>query len=168
MAIVVCVSGKKKSGKTTFVEKLVPALKSLGLRVGTVKHDAHSFDMDHEGKDSWRHARSGAETVVVSSPKRVAVIKRLKQEMPLAELVETFFADRDVVVAEGYWNSDMPRVEVFRSEAHEAPLMTKENAIEKKGLALVADIGWDAGVPLFGLDDGEGVARLIRESLLGQ
>lgn len=77
---VICIVGKKKSGKTTFIEKLIPELQALGLSVGTVKHDAHSFDMDHEGKDSWRHRHCGAETVVVSSPAQVAVIRSWKRK----------------------------------------------------------------------------------------
>ena len=70
---IICIVGKKQSGKTTFMEKLVPELMALGISVGTIKHDAHSFDMDHEGKDSWRHRRAGAETVVISSPTQIAI-----------------------------------------------------------------------------------------------
>ena len=64
----VAIVGKSDSGKTTLIEKLVPELVRLGLRVGTVKHDAHSFEIDHPGKDSWRHGQAGAEAYVIASP----------------------------------------------------------------------------------------------------
>ena len=64
----VAIVGKSDSGKTTLIEKVVPELVRLGLRVGTVKHDAHSFEIDHPGKDSWRHGQAGAEAYVIASP----------------------------------------------------------------------------------------------------
>ena len=64
----VAIVGKSDSGKTTLIEKVVPELVKLGLRVGTVKHDAHSFEIDHPGKDSWRHGQAGAEAYVIASP----------------------------------------------------------------------------------------------------
>ena len=164
---ILCIVGKKKSGKTTFIEKLVPALKALGLSVGTVKHDAHSFEMDHEGKDSWRHRHCGADSVVVSSPQQVALIKSVAQEMTLPELALEFFADRQIVVAEGYFRSDQPRIEVHRGTAHAEPLSTAEKAKEQRLLAVVSDVRLDLGVPLLGLDQAEEAARLVARELLG-
>lgn len=164
---IVCIVGKKKSGKTTFLEKLVPALTGMGLSVGTVKHDAHEFDMDHEGKDSWRHARAGAASVVVSSPSRLALIKRVEQETPLTEIVSQFMKDRQIILAEGYYRSDLPKLEVHRSEAHEQPLTTPENAADKRVLAVVTEDPLDLGVPILGLDDAEDAARLIMTRVLG-
>lgn len=167
---VICVVGKKKSGKTTFIEKLLPELAALGLSVGTVKHDAHSFEMDREGKDSWRHRQAGAATVAVSSPTQVAVIKTVDREMWLAELAETFFADRHLVLAEGYFRSDMPKIEVFRAEAHAEPLCGPHNSGEKHLLAMITDDAADvadSGVPVFGLDDADQVAAWIARRFHG-
>lgn len=167
MTKVVCMVGKKKSGKTTFIEKLVPALARLGVSVGTVKHDAHSFDMDHEGKDSWRHRKCGAETVVVSSPAQVAVIRSVEREMPLEQIVDTYFRDRHLVIAEGYFRSDFPKMEIFRPEAHDLPLCTRSNAGEKQLLAMITDEPTDVGVPTFSPDDAEGAAQWLARHLLG-
>ena len=93
MAHVICIVGKKKSGKTTFMEQLIPQLQALGISVGAVKHDAHSFDIDREGKDSWRLKQAGAETVVVSSPERIAMIKSVDHELTLDEMAGSFFSD---------------------------------------------------------------------------
>ncbi|WP_419786108.1 molybdopterin-guanine dinucleotide biosynthesis protein B [Pseudodesulfovibrio sp.] len=164
---IVCIVGKKKSGKTTFIEKLLRELRSMGVSVGTVKHDAHSFEMDHEGKDSWRHRRAGAETVVVSSPGQVAVIKEVKREMTLSELAETFFGDRQLVIAEGYFRTEHPKVEIFRTQAHDLPLCDKGNEEERNLLAMVTDDPVDTTCPVFGLDDSVEVAALLARRYLG-
>ena len=164
---IICIVGKKKSGKTTFMEKLLPELRALGVSVGTVKHDAHSFEMDREGKDSWRHREAGSETVVVSSPERVALIKRVEREMTLEELAGEFFADRQLVLAEGYFRSGQVKIEVHRSDAHSHPLCDRGNEDEKRLLAMVSDVAVDTGRPVFGLDDAKGVAALVARNMLG-
>jgi len=164
---IICIVGKKKSGKTTFIEKLLPELKALGISVGTIKHDAHSFEMDVEGKDSWRHRQAGSETVCVSSPGRVALIKQLDHEMALSELAEQFFADRELIIAEGFFRSDHPKVEVHRSDAHERPLCEAGNEGERKLIAMVSDVGVDTRQPTFALDEARQVAALIARQHLG-
>jgi molybdopterin-guanine dinucleotide biosynthesis protein B/molybdopterin-guanine dinucleotide biosynthesis protein len=152
----VAIVGKSDSGKTTLIEKLVPELVRLGLRVGTVKHDAHSFEIDHPGKDSWRHGQAGAHAYAIASPERLAFITRLDGEMPLADIARRFFAGFDLVVAEGYKRTAPHRVELFRVGAgHAEPLCGPGEAI-----ALVTD----SSLPhehTFGLDDGAGLARFL-------
>ncbi len=160
---IVCIVGKKQSGKTTFLEKLLPALKKQGVRVGTIKHDMHGFSMDHEGKDTWRHRQAGADTVCISSPNQVALIKTVDRELSLPELAEIFFQDQDLMLTEGYYNSDQPKIEIFRPEAHAQPLCEADKAWTKKLLAVVTDADIDLGVPKFGLDDGEEVAKQLKE-----
>jgi len=164
---IICIVGKKKSGKTTFIENLLPELKALGISVGTIKHDAHSFEMDVEGKDSWRHRQAGAETIAVSSPNRVAVIKQLEKELTLEELAEQFFADRQLVITEGFFRSDFPKVEIHRSDAHMRPLCSSANELERKLIAMVTDVGVDTNQPVFGLDEVKQVAALIARQHLG-
>ena len=110
----VAIVGKSDSGKTTLVEKVVPELVKLGLRVGTVKHDAHSFEIDHPGKDSWRHGQAGAEAYVIASPERLAFIAKLDTELELVDIVDRFYDGFDIVVAEGYKRTAPHRVELFR------------------------------------------------------
>jgi len=152
----VAIVGKSDSGKTTLIEKVVPELVKLGLRVGTVKHDAHSFEIDHPGKDSWRHGQAGAHAYAIASPERLAYITRLDGEMPLADIARRFFADFDLVVAEGYKRTAPHRVELFRVGAgHAEPLCGPGEAI-----ALVTDSGLQHE-HTFGLDDGAGLARFL-------
>ena len=152
----VAIVGKSDSGKTTLIEKLVPELVKLGLRVGTVKHDAHSFEIDHPGKDSWRHGRAGAEAYVIASPERLAFITRLEGELPLSEIVARFYGGFDIVVAEGYKRSAPHRVELFRLGAgHAEPLCAPGEA-----LALVTDAGLEHA-HRFGLEDAAALARFL-------
>ena len=164
---IICIVGKKKSGKTTFMERLLPELRKLGISVGAVKHDAHSFEIDREGKDSWRLKQAGAETVVISSPDRIAMIKSVTREMTLPELAENLFADKHLVLAEGYFNSDQPKIEVHRRDTHERPLCDRHNQVEKKLVAMVTDRGVEADVPKFGLDDAGEVATHIARKYFG-
>ncbi|QGY39781.1 molybdopterin-guanine dinucleotide biosynthesis protein B [Pseudodesulfovibrio cashew] len=166
-APLICIVGKKQSGKTTFIEKLLPELKALGISVGTIKHDAHSFEMDTEGKDSWRHRKAGSETVCVSSPERVAVIKTVQRELTLEELLEEFFADRQLVIAEGYFRSDFPKIEIHRSDAHDRPLCESGNEVDRKLIAMVSDVAVDTKQPTFGLDEAKQVAAFIARQHLG-
>ena len=161
-APIVSVVGKSDSGKTTLLEKLVPELKTRGYRVGTIKHDVHGFDIDHEGKDSWRHKKAGAHTVVISSPKKVSVIRDVDTEATLDGLASKYFQDVDIILTEGYKRQDKPKIEVFRSQVHDRPLCTKEDHL----LALVSDIPVDLGVPRFELDDIKGLADLVQETFL--
>lgn len=164
---IVSIVGKKKCGKTTFLEKLIPELQSLGVHVGVVKHDAHSFEMDHEGKDTWRLKQAGADTVVVSSPDRVAMIKSVSREQSLDALAETLFADMHIVLSEGYFNADHPKIEVHRRDAHDAPLCDRQNQEEKRLIGMVTDRGVSADVPVFGLDDAREVAIFLARKYLG-
>lgn len=161
---IISIVSKKQSGKTTLLEKLIPELKRRGYRVGTVKHDTHGFDIDHEGKDTYRHKACGAEAVLISSPWKLSFIKDSTEDLALEQLVARYMADLDIILTEGYKRANMPQVEVFRSDAHEKPLHVKS---EKNSLiAVMSDTPIDLGVPNFGLDDILALADLIEERFL--
>lgn len=156
---IVCVVGTSDAGKTTFLEKLVRELKSRKLRVGTVKHHGHEFDIDKPGKDTWRHARAGADAVVISSPTKFALVRNVEEEMTLDRLAE-LMPDMDIIIAEGYKKSKMPKIEINRKVRGTGLLCASEELV-----ALVSDGEWDGGAPLFGLDDAAGVADLLQVKL---
>ncbi len=112
-------AGYSGSGKTTLVEKLIPALKLRGLRVSVVKHAHHSFDIDHPGKDTWRHREAGAFEVVVASPHRLALIREFEQaaELTVHQLIAELSADVDWVLVEGFKKSDLPKIEIWRASS---------------------------------------------------
>ncbi|QKO22028.1 molybdopterin-guanine dinucleotide biosynthesis protein B [Rhodoferax sp. BAB1] len=114
---VVGFAGYSGSGKTTLVEQLIPALKLRGLRVSVVKHAHHKFDIDHPGKDSWRHREAGAFEVVIASNRRLAMMREFEQlhEPTVHELIAELYDGVDWVLVEGFKNSDLLKVEVWRA-----------------------------------------------------
>ena len=160
MVPIVSVVGKSGSGKTTLLERLIPELKRRGHRVGTIKHDAHSFDIDHPGKDTWRHAQAGSDHVVISSPARVASIRRITQEITLEELAAAM-TDVDIVVTEGYKRGSAPKIEVSRRERSEELICQQDEL-----MAIASDHPFEGAVPQFDLDDTQGLADLIETRFL--
>lgn len=158
---VISVVGKSGSGKTVFLEKLIAVLNRRGLKIGVIKHDPHGFEIDTPGKDSWRHARAGSATVVLSSPERLAIIKRLDEEMTLDALVSTYLQDVDLVITEGYKTGRKKKIEVSRRERSQDLVSPAQDLI-----AIVTDQNFDLPVPHFGLDDAEALADLLEEEVL--
>lgn len=112
----VAIVGRHNSGKTTLVEKLVSELVSRGLDVGTIKHHSHKdFEIDHPGKDSYRHRAAGASETVIASPTKMARVRTLDQELECAEIVESM-PGHDIIIVEGYRKSGLPTIEIMRSE----------------------------------------------------
>lgn len=153
---VVCVVGRRKSGKTTTCVGLVRELAARGYRVMTAKH-AHAFELDREGTDSWRHLHEGgAHRVALASPGQVGVLGGWgsRGPLPLEEFVARYLDDADVVVAEGFEGSGAPRVEVYRPAAHAEPLYGTDPRADALYLAVLTDAeGFRASVPVLDVDD---------------
>jgi len=114
---VVGFAGYSGSGKTTLVERLIPALRLRGLRVSVVKHAHHSFDIDHPGKDTWRHREAGAFEVVVASDRRLALMREFERphEPTVHQLIAELYDGVDWVLVEGFKDSDLLKIEVWRA-----------------------------------------------------
>lgn len=162
MIPIISIVGKSDSGKTTLIEKLVPELTRRGYRIATIKHDIHGFEVDREGKDSWRHKQAGAHTVVISSPQKVALIRDVEKDLTLAEIREKLIQDVDLILSEGYKKDVQPKIEVFRKEKHKELLCTKKDNL----IAIVSDKEFKVGAPCFFLNDIKGVADFIEEKFL--
>jgi molybdopterin-guanine dinucleotide biosynthesis protein B len=162
MIPIVSIVGKSDSGKTTLIERLVPELNRRGYRVATVKHDVHGFEVDREGKDSWRHKKAGAHTVVISSPLKVAMIRDVDHDADLNEIRDRYIRDVDLVLSEGFKRNNQPKIEVFRKEKHRNLLCTKEDNL----LAIASDHPFNLGVPCLDLNDADGLVDLIEEKIL--
>jgi molybdopterin-guanine dinucleotide biosynthesis protein B len=164
MIPIVCIVGASNAGKTTFLEKLIPELTSRGYRVGTAKHDVHGFEMDREGKDTWRHRKAGASTIAISSPSKVAAIRRVESEMELDELAGRFFWSEDLLITEGYKRSRFPKIEVFRSAVEKEPVCGEQDHL----IALVTDDPVGINVPVFPFSEISKVADLIESRFLAE
>ena len=162
MIPIISIVGKSDSGKTTLIEKLVPELTRRGYRVATVKHDVHGFEVDREGKDSWRHKQAGAHTVVISSPNKVALIRDVEKDLSLDEIREKLIQDVDLILSEGYKKDVQPKIEVFRKEKHKKLLCTKKDNL----VVIVSNQKFKVGVPWFDLEDKKGLADFIEKEFL--
>lgn len=157
MPPIVSIVGRSGTGKTTLLEKVIGELTRRGYRVGTVKHDVHGFETDRPGKDSWRHRKAGAATVVLSSPDKFAVIKETSHEWTVERLISSFVSDLDVVVTEGYKKGPFPKIEVLR----EAVSRESVCATDEKLLALASDFKLKLKKPVYDLEDFIGISDLI-------
>lgn len=158
---IIAISGVSNSGKTTFIENLIPHLKEKGYSVGVVKHTHHDVTMDQEGKDSWRHQQAGAEMVLLASPNALSVVKKTEHQLTLDEIGERC-RGLDLLIAEGYKNADITKIEIFRKAASLEPVCSDDpNLI---GMITDAEIG--IHVPVFGLEAYREVAAFIESTLL--
>jgi molybdopterin-guanine dinucleotide biosynthesis protein B len=157
----ITVIGKSRAGKTTLLEKLIAELKRRGYRVGTIKHHSHyGFEIDHEGKDSWRHARAGSEHVVIASPDRIASYRSLEHELSLDEIADGM-RDVDIILVEGYMQAGKPTIQVVRAGNGLAIIGSPERCI-----AFATDARLDVAKPCYGLDDFAGLADLLESTFL--
>jgi molybdopterin-guanine dinucleotide biosynthesis protein B len=162
MIPIISVVGKSDSGKTTLIEKLLPELTRRNYRIATVKHDVHGFEVDREGKDSWRHKKAGAHTVVIASPNKVALIRDVEKDLTLEEIRDKLIQDVDLILAEGYKKDVQPKIEVFRKEKHKELLCTEKDNL----VAIVSNQTFNIGVPCFDLEDVKGLAEFIEKRFL--
>lgn len=156
MPPIVSIVGKSDSGKTTVIEKLIPELNKRGLRVGTIKHDVHGFEIDYPGKDSWRHKEAGSVTTIISSPQRIGMVMEVDHDYSLDELTP-FLSGVDIILTEGYKRENKPKVEIFRPEVHKEPLSIGDENL----IALITDSDFDLGVPRFATEDVKGLASFL-------
>lgn len=152
------VAGWKNAGKTGLMERLVAEITRRGFTVSTVKHAHHSFDVDHPGKDSFRHREAGAAEVLLASRNRVALMQELRDapEPPLSELLARL-RPVDLVLVEGYKRDAHPKVEAHRA-ATGNPLIAPEDPTIR---AVASDVPLVLDRPVFDLNDTAAIADFI-------
>ena len=155
---IVSVVGYSGSGKTTFMEKLIPALSNYGLKVATIKHDVHGFEMDRPGKDSWRLKKAGAVVSAISSASKIGLVMDADHDHDQKELAR-LFPPVNIVLTEGFKKSPYFKLEIFRPETtvNKVPLCTNDPTL----LALITNQRVLPSIPHFGLEDLDGVAEFL-------
>lgn len=151
--------GKSGTGKTTFLEQLIPELKGRGLRLAVLKHDAHHFEMDKPGKDTYRFSAAGADVVTISNREKFALIEQPKEELTVADIVSRL-PQVDIVLTEGYKKSSYPKIEIHRA-ALQRPLIASPQEL----LAIMTDEPVDSPAKQLSLTDIAGCADLIQAYL---
>jgi molybdopterin-guanine dinucleotide biosynthesis adapter protein len=159
---IVSIVGYSNSGKTTLIEKMIPELKRRGFRVATIKHNRHGFEIDHEGKDSWRHRRAGATVTVLASPGKAAIMADTEGDLGLEELADRFIDGVDVILTEGFKKNPHPKIEVYRKPLGREFLSSDDPAL----LAVAGDNPGGQTAPRYDLDDIEGLVDLIEKKVL--
>lgn len=161
---IVALIGRPDSGKTTLLEKLIPELNHRGYRIGTVKHHVHRFEMDREGKDTWRHKQAGARVVALSSPTGLGVIRDVDHDQAIEELIDRYYYDVDLVIAEGYKATALPKIELFRKEAHDSPLENRDET----WIAMISDSALATDLPCLDPADIAGIADFLVEKFINK
>ena len=151
-------AGWSGSGKTTLIEKLIPLFVKRGLRVSLIKHAHHTFDVDHPGKDSYRHRQAGAAEVLVTSSRRWVLMHELGggAEPPFEEQIK-HFSPCDLLIVEGFKYALIPKIEVWRAETGEGLLHPNDPHI----VAVASDAKVDTKLPLLDLNDAAAVASFV-------
>lgn len=154
------VGSQSNIGKTTILCNLIIELKARGYRVGTIKHDVHGFEIDHPGKDTWRHAQAGADIVTISSPNKIAIIEHLKKEYNLDEVISKI-NNVDIIITEGYKQENKPKLEIFRKE-----ISNKICSNDEELFAIITDVPIDKKVPQFNFSQIKEIVDLIENKFL--
>jgi molybdopterin-guanine dinucleotide biosynthesis protein B len=150
---VISVVAYSGTGKTTLLEKLVRELKTRGVRVAVVKHDAHDFDIDKPGKDSFRFTQAGADVVAIASDTHAAIMEN--RPVPFEDVVGRI-SGVDLIITEGYKTGDFPKIALRRAATgNDFPVPVSAC------VAVVSDTPVAADVPAFGLDDIAGIADFL-------
>ncbi len=160
---VVGFAGFSGSGKTTLVEQVIPALKLRGLRVSVVKHAHHKFDIDHPGKDTYRHREAGAFEVLVASDRRMALIREYERETTpkVHHLLAQLWDGVDWVLVEGFKQSDLLKVEVWRAEAGQPIRYPDDEFIVAIATDDPASLPVPTQRPVLDVNDPDGVAQWL-------
>jgi molybdopterin-guanine dinucleotide biosynthesis adapter protein len=158
---VIGLAGWSGAGKTTLLTRLIPHLTAQGLRVSTIKHAHHTFDIDVPGKDSWAHRQSGASEVLISSPRRWALMHELREadELELPELLKKL-SRADLVIVEGFKAASLHKIEVHRSANGRDFLFPNDSGI----VGIATDASVNTALPAAHLDDIAAIAMLIHRA----
>ncbi|MDA1118509.1 MAG: molybdopterin-guanine dinucleotide biosynthesis protein B [Proteobacteria bacterium] len=151
-------AGWSGSGKTTLIEKLIPRFSQIGLRVSLIKHAHHTFDVDHPGKDSYRHRQAGASEILVTSSRRWVLMHELRGAAePTFEEQIKHFSPCDLLLVEGFKHAPIPKLEVWRALTGEPLLHPNDPHI----VAVASDRALDTKLPVLSLDDDQSIAQFI-------
>jgi molybdopterin-guanine dinucleotide biosynthesis adapter protein len=152
------VAGYSGSGKTTLIEKLIPEIRSRGLRVSVIKHAHHGFDLDRPGKDSWRHREAGAQEVLMLSSGRWVLMHELRETPePTLDQQLAILSPCDLVLIEGFKAAPVPKVEVYRPANGKPPLWTDNPHV----VAVATDVATDTSLPILDVNDPVSVTDFI-------
>ena len=161
---VVLIIGKQDVGKTTLIKLIIPRLKKKGYRVGTIKYNIPYFEIDYEGKDTYTYYQAGADVVSISSPKKLAIIKRINRKPPsIKDIIEHNYRDVDIVLVEGYKKWRYPYVEIYSNNRQ----IESADKVHKNNLKITSNTEISSPIPIFKKTDLKNVIKFIESKMNG-
>ncbi|MEA4934202.1 MAG: molybdopterin-guanine dinucleotide biosynthesis protein B [Lawsonibacter sp.] len=150
--------GYSNTGKTTLIERLIVSLKERGIRVAAVKHDAHEFDIDCKGKDSWRFSQAGAVAAMISSPTKSALV--IHQELSLTQVL-SLLPDVDLILVEGYKAEPLTKIGVCRPSIGKSLPLDSDQCLA----VITDDKNMPISVPCFGFEELPAITEFILQNM---
>ncbi len=154
------VGSSSNTGKTTILCKIIKELKNRGYRVATIKHHMGDFDIDHQGKDTWKHSQAGADMVIISSKVKIAKIEKAQEEYKLDDIIGKI-ENVDIIITEGYKRENKPKLEVIRKEISKE-IISKDEEL----FAIVTDFPLENQIPQFNFEQVTDIVNLIEKKFL--
>lgn len=161
MQPIISIVGKSESGKTTLLEGLIGGLKQRGYKVAVIKHSGEDFELDTANKDSWRFSQAGSEVSAICSAHQLAIMKKLERDLEPRELAQFIGADYDLMLTEGFKQSNHLKIEVHRKEQGTELLSPPQQL-----LAVVTDEPLSVDVPQFSREEVTEIVDLIEKTVL--
>ncbi|MBL6685325.1 MAG: molybdopterin-guanine dinucleotide biosynthesis protein B [Methylophilaceae bacterium] len=156
--ILTIVASNSGAGKTTFIEKIIPGLIRRGLKISSVKHAHHDFDIDHEGKDSYRLRKAGSYQTLVMNTRRSALLTEFESEPVTFEAaIKQMDQNVDLILIEGLKSLNFPKIEVYRSSVSKVRLAEIDSSI----IAIVSNESFSCNKPVFDINDTDAVEQFI-------
>ncbi|SET98628.1 molybdopterin-guanine dinucleotide biosynthesis protein B [Salinibacillus kushneri] len=159
MTNVIQVVGYKNTGKTTLIEKLVDYFSEQGFRTGTIKHDGHNFEMDHEKTDTWRHRKAGATITAITSGQKSAILK--KSPMTLHQMIAFMKSEADIIFVEGFKEADYPKVVMLKEDQDQELLAGLSNIM---ACMTWFSTGW-LDYPVFSIEDKQQLCYFLNQNV---
>lgn len=160
---IVSVVGRSNAGKTTLITLLIAEFQRRGRRVLSIEHDALPFEIDHPSEDSYRHFHAGARATIIASTSKIAMVRKVDREQNLESLVELLGNDIDLVLTDGHGAADQPKIEIVRQACSSEPVCSEDQLI-----AVATDVDMATNLPMFSLDDEQGICDFIEARFLDQ
>ncbi|QHS21965.1 molybdopterin-guanine dinucleotide biosynthesis protein B [Virgibacillus sp. MSP4-1] len=160
MTKVIQVVGYKNTGKTTMMEWFVNYFIQKGYRVGTIKHDGHEFEMDHEDTDTWRHTKAGAHVTAISSRQKSAIVKQ--QPMSLEEMIQQMDQDVDLIFVEGFKKADFPKIVMLKERQELSFLQSLTNVVAC--ITWFSDCLWEGET--FSIEEKQKVCYFLNKNVI--
>lgn len=163
-AVISIVGTKSGTGKTTLIEKIIKIFKNKNYNVGVLKHDAHNFEIDKKGKDSYRFTQAGADNVVITSSKKLAMIKIVNEKENIEEVIK-LFNGLDIVIIEGFKKNNYKKIEVHRKEMDNNLLCKNPDFNMDTFIAVASNEPLNVNIPVLDLNNVESIAEFIEKNL---